>query len=318
MSNWITPNSPTTDLVFHAGEYLMKIRVDTLPVNILTEADTESDLTRTQCQPCTRCVPQRQPLFSPRASLSYGRISCSSSRPCPPWNDIECRYGLCHHDIRYADRSYTRGFFSTETMRMDSTTHSSVEIPSYIFCCRIDSGGYFGELSRRKFSYCLNPIGLQGRVSHIHFGDRAAVHGSGTVTVPLALGQLASLYNVTLEVFTIRRARISFIGGSGAVEEGNIVIDSGETLINLPRHFYQKIMLAMTVQIRLDLYFRKDRSLQLPSMVANFRGGDVPLKWYNAFVMTKPMTCLAFGDFLVGFYKMAGTLLFKPFDCTNA
>uniref|UniRef100_A0A7N0VJI3 Xylanase inhibitor N-terminal domain-containing protein n=1 Tax=Kalanchoe fedtschenkoi TaxID=63787 RepID=A0A7N0VJI3_KALFE len=307
ISNWITQNSPTTDLVFHADEYLMKIRLGTSLVDILAVTDMGSDLT---------WIP---------------------SRPCPPWNGIECCYGLCHHDIWYADRLYTRGFLSTETMRKDYTTHSSIEIPSYIFGCGIDNGGYFGkvgseviglgagpesivtqmgQLSMRKFSYCLNPIGLQGRVSHIHFGDWATMCGPEKVTVPLAPRQHASLYNITLEAFTIRRARIIFIGGSDAVKEGKIT--RATPVLDLNR--------------QLELCFRKDRSLQPPSMVANFRGDDVPLKWYNTFVTTGPVTCLAFGvsegltsygslaqqDFFVGFDKMGGTLSFKPFDYAHA
>uniref|UniRef100_A0A7N0V5D5 Peptidase A1 domain-containing protein n=1 Tax=Kalanchoe fedtschenkoi TaxID=63787 RepID=A0A7N0V5D5_KALFE len=254
MSNWIAPNSPTVDLVFHAGEYLMKIHLGTSPDDIIAVADTGSDLTWMQCHPCTRCVPQHQTLFNPRASLSYGRISCSPSRPCPPWNGIECRYGLCHHDIRYADR--------------------------------------------RKFSYCLNPIGLQDRVSHIHFGDRATVQGPGTVTVPLVPGQM--------QAYTTSRSRPLQSGGLGLASSAALALSRKAT--------------------------SKDKSLPPSSMVANFRGGDVSLTWYNAFVTTRPVTCLAFGvsegltsygslaqqDFLVGFDKMAGTLSFKPSDCTHA
>uniref|UniRef100_A0A7N0V5H2 Peptidase A1 domain-containing protein n=1 Tax=Kalanchoe fedtschenkoi TaxID=63787 RepID=A0A7N0V5H2_KALFE len=338
----ITPNSPVAELVGHLGEYLMKIRLGTPPVDIIAVADTGSDLTWTQCQPCTR-----------------------SSRPCPFWHGIECRDGLCHHDTRYVEGSYSKGFLSTETLRMDSTTHAHVTMPTFIFGCGIDNGGpsggvgsgviglgagpqsivtQLGQLSRRKFSYCLIPLGLQGRTSHIHFGDGAAVHGPGTVTVHLARGQHPSFYHVTLEALTVGRARIPFIAGhSGAVQEGNIVIDSGSTIMRLPRHFYAQIKLAVTMQTRapevpdptgvLDLCYRKDhQSLQLPSIVANFRGGDVPLKRYNAFVTTGPVTCLAivaservtvYGnvaqqDFLIGFDKMVGTVSFKPFDCTHA
>uniref|UniRef100_A0A7N0VK79 Peptidase A1 domain-containing protein n=1 Tax=Kalanchoe fedtschenkoi TaxID=63787 RepID=A0A7N0VK79_KALFE len=203
----------------------------------------------------------------------------------------------------------------------------------FIFSCGIDNGGpsdgvgswviglgagprsivtQLGQLSRRKFSYCLIPLSLQGQTSHIHFGDDAAVHRPRTVKISLARGQHRA--------FTT--ARIPFIGYYGTVEEGNIVIDSGSTIMSLPRHFYAQIKLTVTMRPWdgvLELCYRRDhQSLQLPSIVANFRGGDVPLKRYNAFVTAGPVTCLAivaiekvtvYGnvaqqDFLIGFDKM--------------
>uniref|UniRef100_A0A7N1A7S3 Peptidase A1 domain-containing protein n=1 Tax=Kalanchoe fedtschenkoi TaxID=63787 RepID=A0A7N1A7S3_KALFE len=363
MSSSITPNSPTADIIRNSNLFFMKIRLGTPPVDIIAMVDTGSDLTWTQCLPCTRCFPQRLPLFNPQASSSYGTIQCGPSRPCPPWDDIRCLDGLCHHDIHYVDEAHTRGLLSTETLRMDSTAHSTVQIPNYIFGCGMDNNGYYGEfgsgiiglgagpesmvtqlghLSMRKFSYCLMPLDLPGRVSHIHFGDQAAVHGPGTVRVSLIPRQQGNFYHVTLEAFTVGRTRIPFTGRSGAVEQGNIVIDSGTTLTSLPRHFYAQIKHAVKMQTHasevpdpnelLELCFRKDRSLQLPSIVANFRGGNVPLKRFNTFVTFGQVTCLAFGvsesltfygslaqqNFLVGFDQNARTVTFKPFQCSHA
>uniref|UniRef100_A0A7N0VI44 Peptidase A1 domain-containing protein n=1 Tax=Kalanchoe fedtschenkoi TaxID=63787 RepID=A0A7N0VI44_KALFE len=363
MSSSITPNSPTSDLIRQANIFFMKIRLGTPPVDIIAVADTGSDLTWTQCQPCTRCFPQREPLFNTRASSSYGTIHCGPSQPCPPWNDVGCLNGLCHHDIDYVDGTYTRGLLSTETLRMDSTDHSTVQIPNYIFGCGMDNNARFselgsgiiglgagpesivaqlGHLSGRKFSYCLMPFNLPGRVSHIHFGDRAAVRGPGTIIVPLVPGRPGNFYHVTLEAFTVGTTRIPFTDRSGAVEQGNIIIDSGSTLISLPRHFYAQIKQAVIMQTnapevpdpdrRFELCFRKDRSLQLPSIVANFRGGNLLLKRFNVFVTFGPLSCLAFEvsenfiaygvlaqqDFLVGFDQNAGTVSFKPFQCSHA
>uniref|UniRef100_A0A7N0VL35 Peptidase A1 domain-containing protein n=1 Tax=Kalanchoe fedtschenkoi TaxID=63787 RepID=A0A7N0VL35_KALFE len=363
MSNSITPNSPTADIIRHTNEFFMKIRLGTPPVNIIAVADTGSDLTWTQCLPCTRCFPQHHPLFDTRASSSYGTIQCGSSRPCPPWNGIRCLNGICHHDIHYVDGAHTRGLLSTEILRMDSTAYSTVQIPKYIFGCGMDNNGNIGEigsgviglgagpesivtqlghLSERKFSYCLMPLDLPGRVSHIHFGDRAAVRGPGTITVPLVPGRPGNFYHVTLEAFTVGRTRIPFIGRSGAVEQGNIIIDSGMAITTLPRHFYAQIKQAVTMHTHapevpdpdelLELCFRKDRSLQLPSIVANFRGGNVPLKRFNVFVTLGTVTCLTFGvseshinygsliqqNFLVGFDQHARRVSFKPHQCSHA
>uniref|UniRef100_A0A7N0VJV4 Peptidase A1 domain-containing protein n=1 Tax=Kalanchoe fedtschenkoi TaxID=63787 RepID=A0A7N0VJV4_KALFE len=364
MSSSITPNSPTADIIRDTNQFFMKIRLGTPPVDIIALVDTGSDLTWTQCLPCTQCFPQHQPLFDTRASSSYGTIQCDPSLPCPPWHGIKCKDGLCRHNIRYADGMRTRGLLSTETLQMDSTAYSTVQIPNYIFGCGMDNmdsvGGIgsgviglgagpesivtqLGHLSGRKFSYCLMPLDLPGRVSHIHFGDRAAVSGPGTITLPLVPGQRGNFYHVTLEAFTVGRTRIPFIGQSGAVEQGNMIIDSGSTLIVLRRHFYEQIKQVVTTQTDapvvpdpnqlLKLCFRQDRSLHLPSIVANFRGGNVPLKRFNAFVTWRSVTCLAFGvterfnnaygslaqqDFLVGFDQNARRVSFKPFQCSHA
>uniref|UniRef100_A0A7N0VJ93 Peptidase A1 domain-containing protein n=1 Tax=Kalanchoe fedtschenkoi TaxID=63787 RepID=A0A7N0VJ93_KALFE len=306
MSNSIMANSPTTDIIRDTNQFFMKIRLGTPSVDIIT----------TQCLPCTRCFPQHQPLFNTQASSSYETIQCGPSQPCPPWNGIGCLDGLCHHDIHYVDGTHTRGLLSIETLRMDSTTHSTIQIPNYIFGCGMDNNSHFGGIG-------FGVIGL----------------GTGPESI---VTQLGHFYHVILEAFTVGRTRIPFTSRSDAVEQGNIMIDSGRTLTNLPRHFYVQIKQAMTMQTHapevpdpyrlLELCFRKDRSLQLPSIVANFRGDNVSLKWFNAFVTLGPVTCLAFGvsesfiaygslaqqNFLVGFDQNARTVSFKPFQCSHA
>uniref|UniRef100_A0A7N0TFY1 GST N-terminal domain-containing protein n=1 Tax=Kalanchoe fedtschenkoi TaxID=63787 RepID=A0A7N0TFY1_KALFE len=227
-------------------------------------------------------------------------------------NGIGCLDGPYHHDIHYVDRTHVKtGLLLTETLRMDST----IQIPNYIFGCGMDNIDRFdgigsgvislgvgpksiatqlGHLSGKKFSHCLLPLDLPARVSHIHFEDQVAIQGPGTVMVPLVLGRPGNFYHVTLEAFTVTRTRIPFTGNSSAAEQ--------------------------------------DWSLQLQSVVANFRGGNVPLKRFNAFVTWGSVTCLAFGvnerfiaygslaqqDFLVGFDQYAMRVSFKPFQCSHA
>uniref|UniRef100_A0A7N0VLD1 Peptidase A1 domain-containing protein n=1 Tax=Kalanchoe fedtschenkoi TaxID=63787 RepID=A0A7N0VLD1_KALFE len=231
------------------------------------------------------------------------------------------------HSLR---RRHTRGLLSTETVQMDSTTHSTVQIPNYIFGCGMGNNGHFGEFGSRIIGLGAGPESM------------AVVRGPGTITVLLVPGQIGNFYHVTLEAFTVGRTRIPFTGRSGAVEQGNIMIDSGTALTSLPRHFYTQIKQAVRMQTHalevpdpdrlLELCFTKDQSLQLPSIVANFRGGNVPLKRFNAFLTWGPVTCLAYEvsesfiaygslaqqDFLVGFDQNARTVSFKPFQCNHA
>ncbi|CAM8944434.1 unnamed protein product [Rhodiola kirilowii] len=219
----------------------MKIRLGTPPVDIIAVADTGSDITWTQCQPCTNCMPQRMPLFDPQASSFYARVPCGPSHPCPPGSYSQCKAdGFRHHDIRYTGQTYSKGLISTETMRMGSTSPHNpvVEIPSFKFGCGTDKYGNFGSdvglsgvtglgdrlqsvvsqlgpLSMQGFSYSLVPLTLLGRVSHIYFGQEAFVHGPETVRFLLVHKQQENHYFVTLEALTVGKTKIEFIGQSG-------------------------------------------------------------------------------------------------------
>ncbi|CAM8938143.1 unnamed protein product [Rhodiola kirilowii] len=193
----------------------------------------------------------------------------------------------------------------------------------------------------QRFSYCLIPHELKDRVSHIYFGQNAVVHRPGTIRVPLVNKQPLTYYFVTLEALTVGMMKIELIGRSGTIEEGNIIIDSGATMVKFPRHVYTKIKRAVTMQTNAnpvpdpspiyDLCFEKE-TVQFPSIVAHFRGGDVPLKQYNIFLDVRGVKCLAFGvseagfsvygslaqqNFMIGFDKISRTVSFKPFDCTK-
>ncbi|KAL9682810.1 hypothetical protein QQ045_014619 [Rhodiola kirilowii] len=300
-SNMVSLNAPVADLESRSLGYVMKIRLGTPPVDIIGLAGTASDLTWTQCQPCTKCMPQTTPLFNSTASSTYAIIFCDPSHPCPPDSRSQCHAdGVCHHDIQYAGKAYTKGILSTETLRMRSTSphHSFIEIPNYIFGCGTDNEGNFGgnvgsgiiglgagpqslvsqlgPLSMQRFSYCLIPHELKDRVSHIYFGQNAVVHGPGTIRVPLVNKQPLTYYFVTLEALTVGMMKIEVIGRSGTIEEGNIINDSGATMVKFPRHVYTKIRRAVTMQTNAnpvpdpspiyDLCFEKE-TVQFPSIV---------------------------------------------------
>ncbi|GJM99936.1 hypothetical protein PR202_ga17079 [Eleusine coracana subsp. coracana] len=106
--------------------------------------DTGSDLSWVQCQPCTstECYPQKDPLFDPSKSSTYGTISCLSDQ-CKNLNktgyhgdctdDNVCRFSIGP----YGDSSNTSGVYSTDTL----TLAPGVTIRNFSFGCGHDQQG---------------------------------------------------------------------------------------------------------------------------------------------------------------------------------
>uniref|UniRef100_A0A7N0UWZ2 Peptidase A1 domain-containing protein n=1 Tax=Kalanchoe fedtschenkoi TaxID=63787 RepID=A0A7N0UWZ2_KALFE len=126
-----------------------------------------------------------------------------------------------------------------------------------------------------KFSYCLAVFG-----------------GAGDGTSPINFG------------FVVGNEFVQFTGSSAPIDEGNIIIDSGTTLVLLPTDFYSLFQTVVSEQIRakpvLDpLGFfglcYNNNDFAPPTIKAKWAGGDVELKDYNTFVrVTKEVVCLAF------------------------
>ncbi|CAM8920668.1 unnamed protein product [Rhodiola kirilowii] len=197
-----------------------------------------------------------------------------------------------------------------------------------------------------KFSYCLIPTGAQGDgISTINFGRNAIVSGRGTLKTPLIKSTPDTFYFLTLHGFTVGNVKIPFSSsGSGSTSsEGNIIIDSGTTFVIVTPDVYSDLEAAVSKQIdakpvqdpsgSLTLCYKNDASFKPPSITANFDGADVKLRPYNTFVeISEGLICLAFAEssgqsiygnlaqmnFLVGYDVAAGTLSFKPTDCTKA
>ncbi|KAK6129867.1 hypothetical protein DH2020_036385 [Rehmannia glutinosa] len=129
----------------NGGEYLMKVSVGTPPFEILGIADTGSDLTWTQCQPCTQCYKQKAPLFDPRKTKTYRTLSCES-QPCSAVGSSSCdTNNVCEYQYSYGDSSYTIGDLAVETFTFDSGTTQSVSFPKVVFGCGHQNEGTFSE-----------------------------------------------------------------------------------------------------------------------------------------------------------------------------
>ncbi|KAF3680799.1 Aspartic proteinase CDR1 [Capsicum annuum] len=273
-SSFASPDSIQSSISPIPGEYLMKLSIGTPPVEIVAIADTGSDLTWTQCQPCINCFQQSYPLFDSKKSSTYKTIGCDAQECTSIGSSSSCVSGnnVCEYQINYGDNSHTIGDLAFDVFTFHSTSSENVAIPNVAFGCGHDNGGTFnnhtsgiiglggGEVSiikqldkqiNGKFSYCLIPIQLDSTsisnvTSHINFGSNAIVSGPDVVSTPLIRMESSTFYYLTLEGVSVGNKTLEFksskIGGSYAGgDEGNIIIDSGTTLTLMPSEFYENL-----------------------------------------------------------------------------
>ena len=94
-----------------------------LLAKVLGIANTGSDLTWTQCEPCEKCYKQDLPLFDPQQSSTYGNVPYNSS-PCKALDTTSCGTdkNTCEYGYLYGDQSFTNGDLGVETLTIGSTT----------------------------------------------------------------------------------------------------------------------------------------------------------------------------------------------------
>ncbi|KAI3685950.1 hypothetical protein L1987_79619 [Smallanthus sonchifolius] len=308
------------------GEYIMKIQIGTPPVQVLGIADTGSDLTWAQCEPCKNCYKQvGPPLLVLTSSSTYQALSCQS-KACQALSDnaLSCdSKNICQYKMLYGDRSYSIGDLARDTFWFGPTPFKNV-----VFGCGHDNNDTFNEnisgiiglgggplsiinqlnsVIRGKFSYCLITQINEGsnHTSKIHFGDGFNISGPNVVSTPLVKKYPSTYYYVTLESVLVENNNLSYKQSfsKDGVPEGNIIIDSGTTLTFLPGEFYSDFTSSLTKGIGgkmvkdpqgiLDVCYRDLHLDRVPSVTFRFRGGDVELSPVNMFLeVEEGVSCL--------------------------
>ncbi|KAK7360583.1 hypothetical protein VNO77_02590 [Canavalia gladiata] len=203
------------------------------------------------------------------------------------------------------------------------------------------------QLGTKKFSYCLIPSHINS-TSWISFGNNSVVSGPNVVTTSMVRNYPINLYFLTLEAFSVGKHRIPFVNkGENKKDlnsiEGNIIIDSGTTFTLVPDNVYNGLVSGLDKVIKAKrvkdpnglltlCYEVVHGKISLPIITAHFKGGDVKLKPVNTFSWVKKhvlcFTMISYPDlnilgnlaqinFLVGYDLQAGTVSFKPTDCTK-
>nr|XP_043611736.1 aspartic proteinase CDR1-like [Erigeron canadensis] len=318
------PNNFQTDIIPAHGEFLMNISIGNPPHEVMAIADSGSDLTWIQCEPCIKCYQQKAKLFNPKNSSTYKSIPCES-KICLVVSQLEKRCSRtkeCRYSTSYSDGTVSDGIVASE-----SVTIGDKVVPNIIFGCGFHNDGSFRDtwggvvglgggdaslvsqlmaLVPGKFSYCLIPFpepdDLSEKSSKLTFGIQE--FGPSFVSTPLVLLTPKTYYRVTFEGVSVNGQRFNVGNESNPSPIGNMIVDSGTTLTMLPTKVYNEVEAAIrnAVNLRtmkdpqkvLKLCYRATKVTKIPKVVMHFDGADVEFTRQNIFVtVSKHIMCLA-------------------------
>lgn len=332
-----------------SGEYFSRIGVGTPAKQFYMVLDTGSDVNWLQCQPCTDCYQQTDPVFTPSSSSSYAALTCESPQ-CGSLEVSACRTGKCLYQVSYGDGSFTVGDFVTETVSFgDSGSVNDVALG-----CGHDNEGLFmgsagllglggGPLSLTKqikassFSYCLVDRD-SSKSSTLDFNSAAP--GAESVFAPLVKnGKVDTFYYVGLTGMSVGGKTVSIPPSLFQMDEsgdGGIIVDSGTAITRLQTQAYNSLRDAF-VKLTPDLKstsgvalfdtcydFSSLSSVQVPTVSFQFTGGRslaLPAKNYLIPVDSAGTFCFAFAPTtsslsIIGNVQQQGTRV--TFDLANS
>ena len=246
-----------------SGEYFVRIGVGSPPRNQYVVIDSGSDIVWVQCQPCSQCYRQSDPVFDPADSASFAGVSCGSS-VCGRLENSGCHAGRCRYEVSYGDGSYTKGTLALETLTFGRTAVRSVAIGCghrnrgmFVGAAGLlglggGSMSFIGQLGGQTggaFSYCLVSRGTES-VGSLVFG-RAALP-TGAAWVPLVRNPRApSFYYIGLAGLGVGGIRVPIpedVFRLTELGDGGVVMDTGTAVTRLPLLAYQAFRDAFTTQ----------------------------------------------------------------------
>ncbi|GFY92107.1 eukaryotic aspartyl protease family protein [Actinidia rufa] len=258
MSRPLSPGAASTEIIGTDGAYFMSMAIGTLPVQLLGMADTGSDLTWIQCEPCKKCYKQKGPRFNPKRSSTYKNFPCNSKicRSIEETSKPSCFLGIkkkCQYTSKYQDNSSSRGVIATETITLGSTAGQPLRLRDIVFGCAHNTIGKFSEagsgiiglgggqpslislldsLIGGRFSYCLVPPFSLPSSSKMYFGGNAVVSGRGVVSTPLVVR--SNVYYVKLKALSVGKKKLELNISS----KSDIILDMGSTATYIPPELY--------------------------------------------------------------------------------
>ncbi|KAJ7555526.1 hypothetical protein O6H91_05G044000 [Diphasiastrum complanatum] len=317
-------NDFETDVAPGGGDYVGKIALGTPAKTFSVIVDTGSDLVWIQCNPCSKCFKQPEPLFNPDFSYSYSSLSCSNSL-CKALPSKTCSPN-CQYSYFYGDGSGTRGNFATETITLAKTDGKHLAVRNFAFGCGHRNSGTFsdasglmglgrgpvsfpsqlGSLFGHKFSYCLVTwTDATSKTSPMFFGDAAVPKKTGVRYTPLLKNpnqDYDTFYYVQLDGISVAGSTLSIPHGTFDIQSdgsGGVIFDSGTTLTYLATAGYQKVLQALKSHISLPVTDSSAYGLDLcyavshaqgklqgsfPRLTFHFRGADYELPLENYFI----------------------------------
>ncbi|KAL2905624.1 Protein ASPARTIC PROTEASE IN GUARD CELL 1 [Bienertia sinuspersici] len=306
-----------------SGEYFSRLGVGSPSKEFFMVIDTGSDISWLQCQPCSDCYQQTDPIFSPSSSSSYSPLTCNT-RECTTLEVSACRNSACLYQVSYGDGSYTVGDFVTETVSFGS----SGRVPKVAIGCGHENEGLFvgaagllglgggplsltSQIKATSFSYCLVDRDSP-KSSALEFN---AVKPADSVTAPLLKSnKVNTFYYVGLTGFSVGGQQISIppsLFGMDDSGSGGVIVDSGTAVTRLPSQAYSSLRDSFTrltqhlkptgnVALFDTCYdFSSLSSVKVPTVALHFAGGqtlDLPAKNYLIPVDSSGTYCFAFAE----------------------
>ncbi|KAJ4812071.1 Eukaryotic aspartyl protease family protein [Rhynchospora pubera] len=312
------------------GEYFVKIGIGSPPVDQYMVVDTGSDVTWVQCEPCTNCYNQADPIFDPAGSASFTRISCGSVA-CGLLDQAgKCGSGQCQYEVTYEDGSYTKGTLALENLKFGSTEVENVAIG----CGHHNLGlfawasgllglgggvmslvGQLGSQTGGAFGYCLASPG-SGSDGSLVFGRDAGIP-TGAIWVPLVRNPLnPRFYYVGLVGLGVGGVRVVVpeeVFQLSEYGDGGAILDTGTAVTRLPVRAYENLREAF---VNSTIGFPRADSVSLFDTCYDLSGfGTVRVPTISFFFSNGPELTLPAKNYLIP-VDVHGTfcLAFAPSD----
>ncbi|OVA07398.1 Peptidase A1 [Macleaya cordata] len=239
-----------------SGEYFVRIGVGSPPRSQYMVIDSGSDIVWVQCQPCSQCYHQSDPVFDPANSASFAGVACTST-VCDRLENAGCHAGRCRYEVSYGDGSYTKGTLALETLTFGRTVVRNVAIGCghrnrgmFIGAAGLlglggGSMSFVGQLGGQTggaFGYCLVSRGT-GSYGSMIFGRRNMPVGA--VWIPLIRNPRApSFYYVGLSGLGVGGTRVPVSEEVFQLSEsgyGGVIMDTGTAVTRLPSAAYEAL-----------------------------------------------------------------------------
>ncbi|KDP40474.1 hypothetical protein JCGZ_24473 [Jatropha curcas] len=237
-----------------SGEYFVRIGVGSPPRDQYVVIDSGSDIVWVQCQPCTQCYHQTDPVFDPANSASFIGVSCSSA-VCDRVENADCHAGRCRYEVMYGDGSYTKGTLALETLTFGRAVVRNVAIG----CGHRNRGmfvgaagllglgggtmslvGQLGGQTGGTFSYCLVSRGTDSTGS-LEFGRGAMPVGAAWIPL-IRNPRASSFYYIGLSGLGVGGEKVDISEDVFQLNEmgnGGVVMDTGTAVTRLPTVAYE-------------------------------------------------------------------------------
>ncbi|KAI4370742.1 hypothetical protein MLD38_019057 [Melastoma candidum] len=246
-----------------SGEYFVRIGVGSPPRSQYMVIDSGSDIVWVQCQPCSQCYRQTDPVFDPAESATFNAVPCSSS-VCDRLENAGCHSGRCRYEVSYGDGSFTKGTLALETLTFGKMTVQDVAIG----CGHMNRGmfvgaagllglgggsmsfvGQLGGQTGGAFGYCLVSRGT-GESGSLEFGREEMPVGAAWV--PLVQNPRSpSFYYVGLSGLGVGGIRVPIPDDAFALGDlglGGVVMDTGTAVTRFPGPVYNALRDAFASQ----------------------------------------------------------------------